>query len=258
MMTRNFTVFVALALLGALFICSAKQAAAPANYRTDPFFSFNMDLQPANDTVAGKDWKIIYRVDTPSTNEIAAVYQEATYYHLGFFHGKCYMIEKRTQLPLADVQKVFTSMGNTLGQTPEATQSDDGSLIFSRWTLRDREISLTADKGSGDIYKLTYEEEDPMAAGEAIHTQEQEVMANTKTTIDPITGLPKLVPNQGQPDDQQAQGDANGDSKSDAKDGKDSKDDKDAKGDDSKSKDDDSSKKKKDDPQINHDDPNDW
>jgi len=136
------------------------------------------------------DFIVQFRIDTPSTNEIACIYNETEFYHARFYRGQCYYIERRMEVPFEEVPVLFDQFGETYGQTPEVTQSRDQHLWYARWMLKNREIELTAYSRTEELFFISYNEFDPMLLGEALYVQEQEVQSGV--VIDPITGRAQL------------------------------------------------------------------
>ncbi|MBN2082081.1 hypothetical protein JW859_07720 [bacterium] len=137
-----------------------------------------------------EDFIVQFRIDTPSTNEIACIYNETEFYHARFYRGQCYYIERRQELPVEEVPVLFEQFGETYGETPEVTQSRDQHLWYARWMLKNREIELTAYSRTDELFFVSYTEFDPLLLGEALYVQEQEVQAGA--VIDPITGRAQL------------------------------------------------------------------
>ena len=151
---------------------------------------FGMDLVDAQQRVADeKNWEIAYKIDTPSANDIACRYKEDVMYLAQFFEGRCYSLEKRAIVTKDEAMRIFEHYTETLGPTPEITNSRDESLLFGRWSLKDREIELTAYEHNSGNYVAIYVEYDPIAKGEALYARDSE-MANQPMMIDPITGKP--------------------------------------------------------------------
>lgn len=170
-------------------VISAKDG---VDFTNERFFRFGMNQADADEAIAnGKEWKVLYRVDTTQTTSIACVYQGLVFYQLGFYQGRCYSLEKRAELPQAQVDPSFKYYLDKLGKTDELTSSSDEKLLFSRWTTKDREISLTAAARENGIYMLTYEEKDPIAEQDAQHVMDEELQGGSQE-VDPITGKPKL------------------------------------------------------------------
>lgn len=206
-------------------------------------FRYGMLVTEANDVLAKNesDFKIQYRVDTPSTNEIAVVYKETEYYHVRFYEGTCYFIERRAEIEKDAVPGMFEQFTTEYGDSPELTQSSDQRLWYGHWILRDRDVELTAYDRTDGKYLLTYQEFNPMVQGEALHVQEQE-FANGSVQIDPITGKPRIVEGDQQSDEQGEAAEEDGDgqgSDSKAEDSKDGDKDDSSKDDDSSDDDDD-------------------
>lgn len=171
-------------------VISAKDS---VDFTNERFFRFGMNQADADAAIANaKEWKVLYRVDTTQTTSIACVYQGLVFYQLGFYQGRCYSLEKRAELPQAQVDPSFKYYLDKLGKTDELTSSSDEKLLFSRWTTKDREISLTAAARENGIYMLTYEEKDPVAEQDAQHVMDEELQ-NGPQEVDPITGKPKPV-----------------------------------------------------------------
>lgn len=173
--------------------CVVLAARNAADFTEERFFRFGMSLADADAVLRDEDnWQVAYRIDTPSTADIACAWQEDVIYMVRFYQGRCYAMEKRTEVDFDEVERVFRFFDEKLGETPEATQSSELELLFSRWTLEDREISVTAYAYEGQSYMLTYEELDPLVVGEARHAQEQE-LESAPAAADPITGGPRRV-----------------------------------------------------------------
>ncbi len=151
---------------------------------------YGMDLQDAQQRVADeKNWEIAYRIDTPSTNDIACRYKQDVIYLAQFYQGRCYSLEKRAMVTKDEALRIFEHYTELLGPTAEITNSRDESLLFGRWALKDREIELTAYEHHDGQYLAIYTEFDPLAKGEALYARDNE-MASQPMTIDPITGQP--------------------------------------------------------------------
>jgi hypothetical protein len=197
----RIAVVVCMAFALALVI-SAKGS---VDFTNERFFRFGMSQADADEAIANeKDWKVLYRVDTTQTSTIACVYQEQVFYQLGFYQGRCYSLEKRAELPQAQVDPSFKYYLDKLGKTDELTSSSDEKLLFSRWTTKDREISLTGAAREDGIYMLTYEEKDPIAEMDAQHVMDEELQGGSQE-VDPITGkLRPLAPKEGDENGEQA------------------------------------------------------
>lgn len=182
-------------------VISAKDS---VDFTNERFFRFGMNQADADEAIANeKDWKVLYRVDTTQTTTLAVVYQGLMFYQLGFYQGRCYSLEKRAELSQAQVDPSFKYYLDKLGKTDELTSSSDEKLLFSRWTTKDREISLTAAAREDGIYMLTYEEKDPIAEQDAQHVMDEELQSGQQD-VDPITGKPRpLAPKDG--DENEAQ-----------------------------------------------------
>jgi hypothetical protein len=184
---------LATAVLAVAAVVALLAAKGGVDFTSEQFFRFGMDQADAEGILQNEEnWKIMYRVDTTQTADIACVYQGTVYYQLGFYKGRCYSLEKRAELPLEQVDPVFEFYKGKLGETPEAARSQDQKLMFARWSMKDREISVTGSERESGIYMLTYEEQDPIAAGDARHAQEQE-LGSAPQEVDPITGKPRPV-----------------------------------------------------------------
>jgi hypothetical protein len=199
----------------ALLLALVVSAKGGVDFTNERFFRFGMDQADADEVIANeKDWKVLYRVDTTQTTTIACVYGEQVFYQLGFYQGRCYSLEKRAELPQAQVDPSFKYYLDKLGKTDELTSSSDEKLLFSRWTTKDREISLTAAAREAGIYMLTYEEKDPIAEMDAQHVMDEELQSGPQE-VDPITGKPKpLAPKEG--DDKGGQAKPKDDGKKDS------------------------------------------
>lgn len=139
------------------------------------------------------DWDIAYRINTPSTTDIACRYQEKLYFQVRFYLGRCYYIEKRVECEETGLEGVFEHFHEQLGEAREATQSHDGKLLFSRWESDDRETTLTAHRRQSGKYMITFEEFEPEVIGIARHVQESE-LESMPTEHDPITGKERPAP----------------------------------------------------------------
>lgn len=189
MLKINLALGVAAAML---VLLSAKGG---IDFTTERYFRFNMEQSAAEEVLQDeKNWEIMYRVDTTQTCSIACVYQGAVFYRLSFYQGRCYSMEKRAEVPVAQVDAAFKYYLDKLGQTDEMATSADEKLVFSRWTAKNRELSLTAAARATGIYMLTYEEQDPLIAQDAEHAMDEELgNANSNPQdVDPITGKPRL------------------------------------------------------------------
>lgn len=155
---------------------------------------YGMALEEAEQVLADEaSWRIAYRVDTPSTAEIAAQWQDSVFYLARFYDGRCYSLEKRAQVQRAEVDALIELYIQTYGTTPDASQDRDGRLIYARWNRSEREVSIYATRGEGETYKLMYEEADPVVRSSARRTQEQELATLPRET-DPLTGRIRVNP----------------------------------------------------------------
>jgi len=189
-------------LAAACFLLLAAKGAKPqVEFTHENYFRFGMSLADAENALKqSKDFKIAYRVDTTQTSDLACVYQGAVYYRLSFYQGRCYSMEKRAELPQDQVDTIFEYFKGKLGATPEATRSQDMSLMYARWKFKDRDISLTGSVRSSGLYMITYEEVDNETAGEAKRVQEDELQSMPQET-DPLTGKPRQMRTGAQPGD---------------------------------------------------------
>ena len=188
----------ALLLLGGLSLCSAKPdkgreaQAEAASFLSGDFFSKGMALADAEALVADpKKWQVVFRIDTPSTCDMAVVYQRQYFWRVSFYKGLLYSYEKRGEVAPEVVEATFKALGEQHGESREATRSDDGSLIYSRWRLPALEISMTASRDPDGLYRVTYEEADTELLSLARRKQEQEMQA-APGEFDPITGKARL------------------------------------------------------------------
>jgi hypothetical protein len=110
-----------------------------------------------------------------------------------FYEGRCYSVEKRAVVTPEEALQVFEHYTELLGPTPEITNSRDQKLLFGRWTLKDREIELTAYEHHAGEFMVIYNEFDPLAKGEALYARDSEI-ASQPMTVDPITGQPVPLP----------------------------------------------------------------
>jgi hypothetical protein len=210
---------ISLALCVAVAMMALTSAKGGVDFTSERFFRFGMEQSAAEAVMQDeKNWKIMYRVDTTQTCSIACVYQGLVFYQVNFYQGRCYLMEKRAEVPLEQVDPTFQYYLDKLGKTDEMTSSSDEKLVFSRWTAKDRETSLTAAARDTGIYMMTYEEQDPIAAQDAEHAMDEELgnASSNPQDVDPITGKPRLKP---QDDGTQPPGDDTKDSgkKDDAK-----------------------------------------
>jgi hypothetical protein len=181
-------------LIMAIVIGHLAPAHSAVDFLADGQFRYGMLITEANEWLANNesDFLIQYRIDTPSTNEIACVYQESEFYRVRFYQGSCYFIERRSEIEAEAIPGVFEQFTAEYGESPEVTQSRDQRLWYGHWMLRDRDVELTAYDRAEGRFILTYQEFDPLLLGEALRVQEQEVV-NSGVRIDPITGKPVLV-----------------------------------------------------------------
>jgi hypothetical protein len=180
----------ALVLGGIPVFAKEAKGAKGSRFLEQDQLQFGMDLAAAQKLVADtKQWEIAYRIDTPSTNDLACRYQEDVMYLAQFYQGQCYSVEKRAVVTKDEAMEIFKHYTELLGPTPEITNSRDERLLYGRWTLKDREIELTAYEHHTGEYMAIYNEYDPLVRGEAITARDSEVQSQP-TTIDPITGKP--------------------------------------------------------------------
>ena len=189
MHTWRWAAGILAAILATGGVCAA--ADKSVNFTDEKFFRFGMELSAANAAI-GEDelFEIGYRIDTPQTNELACRYNKQVVYLLRFYQGRCYHFEKRADVAAEQVQAIFTYFHERFGDTPEATQSKQGELYFSRWSLRDREIELTAYVRQGGSYAVIYQEVDGETEGEALRARDSELQSQP-SEVDPITGKPR-------------------------------------------------------------------
>jgi hypothetical protein len=153
---------------------------------------YGMDLEEANKVVADQAmWRVAYRVDTERTSEFAAAWSGSVFYKVRFLDGKCCYIEKRAEVDAQAVDQLIQMYRAVHGDSREATQNKSGTLIFSRWQLPNREITISA-VGRHGRYKLFYEEYDPVQVGDVRVAQESELKAQAET--DPLTGKLRINP----------------------------------------------------------------
>ena len=199
------------------FCCVAVLVCIPANAKEQPSrfleqdqLQFGMELAQAQKQMTDeKNWEIAYRIDTPSTNDIACRFKQDVMYLAQFYMGRCYSLEKRAVVSKDEALTIFQHYTEVLGPTPEITNSRDQKLLFGRWSLKDREIELTAYEHHTGEYMAIYTEFDPLVQGEAVRTRESELQSQP-TTIDPITGKPVPLPQ-----DPQAEGSGEGNGQND-------------------------------------------
>ncbi len=185
------------ALCAAVAVLVLISAKGGIDFTTERFFRFGMEQTAAEAVLQdAKNWKIMYRVDTTQTCSIACVYQETVFYQVNFYQGRCYLMEKRATVAQEQVDPTYQYYLDKLGKTDEMASSADEKLVFSRWTAKDREISLTAAAREAGIYMMTYEEQDPIAAQDAEHAMDEELNnpSSNPQDVDPITGKPRLKP----------------------------------------------------------------
>jgi hypothetical protein len=192
---RNLSIAILLLIATGL----APTAGNAADFLADGQFRYGMSYGEADALLAKRegDFIIQYRIDTASTNEIVCIYNESEFYRIRFFQGYCYFIERRAEAASGEIAGLFDQFIEKYGDSPEITQSSDRQLWYGRWMFNDRDIELTAYTGHEDMYILTYQEFDPILLGEALYTQEQEVLGGS-VQVDPITGQPRLVPSEGE------------------------------------------------------------
>jgi hypothetical protein len=180
-----------------------------ADFTGADLFRFNMQLADADAVLQdAKRWEVAYRIDTPSTNEIACRLDQTVMYLLRFYEGRCYHFEKRADIPEDQVDPLFSFYKQQYGETPEATKSSDDNLFYAHWMLKDRDIEITAYTRNNGTYAVIYQEFDPKTEGEALRVQESEVQ-QAPTEVDPITGQPRPIKHseqQQQGGEQQGQG----------------------------------------------------
>jgi hypothetical protein len=151
---------------------------------------YGMDLEEANRVVSDPAmWRVAYRVDTDTTTEFAAAWSGSVFYKVRFLDGKCCYIEKRAEVEAEEVDQLLQMYRAVHGDSREATSNRDGTLIFSRWQLPQREITISA-VGRHGKYKLFYEEFDPVQVGDVRVAQERELGERTET--DPLTGQQRV------------------------------------------------------------------
>jgi hypothetical protein len=169
----------------------AKQKKADQIHDPAPL-RYGMELAEADKVVGDQAmWHTAYRVDTATTSEFAAVWSGEVFYHLRFLDGKCCYIEKRAEVEPEAVDQLIQMYRGVYGDSPEATSSRDGRLIFSRWQVPNREITINA-VGRNGKYKLFYEEFDPVSVGDVRVAQEKELGDQAET--DPLTGKLRINP----------------------------------------------------------------
>ncbi len=168
------------------------KAAAAESFLGDGFFSYQMSLADAEKLVADPQvWQVVFRIDTPSTTDLAVVYRRQYFWRASFYQGTLYALEKRGEVQPEVVEATFKSLGEQHGESREATRSEDGDLIYSRWRLENLEVSMTASREPDGLYRVTYEEADRDLLSAARRKQEQEMQA-APGNIDPITGKPRI------------------------------------------------------------------
>lgn len=166
----------------------------------EKLLKYGMEQAKADELIANADdWDVAFRIATPSTLDMACRYKKDLYFEARFYLGKCYYIEKRIEVKQEELEPIFDFFHDKLGDTPEATQSHDGRLLFSRWTADDREISLTAYRREAGRYLITYDEFDPDTVGVAQHVQETE-LDQMMTEEDPVTGKSRPPKDEGNQD----------------------------------------------------------
>ncbi|MCC7477763.1 hypothetical protein IT575_04830 [bacterium] len=174
---------------------AAKEKARPAgeqHFLSNEPFSYQMSLEDAEKLVSDPEkWKVVFRIDTTSTTDLAVVYQRQFFWRISFYRGSLYAIEKRGEVEPELVEATFKAMGEKFGESREATRSEDGDLVYSRWRLDNLEVALTASREPDGRYRITYEEADRDMLSTARRKQEQELQA-APGDIDPITGKPRL------------------------------------------------------------------
>lgn len=188
-------------VVSVVLLCTAAKE-KQVDFITEGQFAYGMEIAEANKRLEGdeENLAVMYRVDTPSTNEFACVYKETEFYRVRFFEGRCYFIERRAELDGDRVPELFTQFGEVYGETPESTQSRDQRLWYGHWMLKDRDVELTAYQRDGDVFVITYQEFEPLTVGEALRMQEQE-LGSGPMEVDPVTG--KLRPAQHQVEDEE-------------------------------------------------------
>ena len=183
-----------------IFLLSLLVAATPALAKEgkpeqvhDPApLRYGMELAEAEKVVADQAmWRVAYRVDTATTVEFACVWSGSVFYHVRFLDGNCCYIEKRAEVEPEAVDQLIQMYRAVYGDSPEATSSRDGRLIFSRWQVPEREITISA-VGRNGKYKLFYEEFDPVQVGDVRVAQERELGEQADT--DPLTGKLRINP----------------------------------------------------------------
>jgi len=207
-MIRTAAIVLLVASVGVL--CTAAKE-KQVDFITDGQFAFGMELAEANQRLEKdeKNLAVMYRVDTPSTNEFVCVYKETEFYRVRFFEGRCYFIERRAEIDAGRVPELFTQFGEAYGETPESTQSRDQRLWYGHWMLQDRDVELTAYQRDGDLYVVTYQEFEPLTVGEALRVQETE-LGSGPMEVDPVTGKLSPAQHQVEDDEQSAEGEGEG------------------------------------------------
>ena len=185
-------VLIVILVLAAATPALAKQKDKAKDPDQDAPLRFGMQLDDASKVIGDAAmWRIAFRVDTQSTCEFAAVWSGQVFYHLRFLDGKCVYIEKRAEVGPEEIDRLLQMYRGVYGDSPEATSSHNGQLIFSRWKEVDREITISA-VGHEGKYKLFYEEFDPVAIGDARVAQDKELGDGADT--DPLTGKLRINP----------------------------------------------------------------
>jgi hypothetical protein len=180
-----------LAFLLLAWPASAKEKKADQIHDPAPL-RYGMEQAEAEKVISDQAmWRVAYRVDTASTTEFAAAWSGSVFYKVRFLNGKCCYIEKRAEVEAEAVDQLIQMYRAVYGDSPEATSSRDGRLIFSRWQAPEREITISA-VGRGGKYKLFYEEYDPLQAGDVRVAQERELDDQAET--DPLTGKLRINP----------------------------------------------------------------
>ncbi|MDQ3022766.1 MAG: hypothetical protein M3R04_00040 [bacterium] len=183
-------------LLTSLLLLLALTAPVMAKDKPQPLDSaplrYGMELSAAEEVIADAAmWRTAYRIDTETTCELAAIWSGSVYYHLKFLDAKCCYVEKRAEVGPQEVEQLLQMYRAVYGDSPEASSSQDGRLIFSRWVLPEREVTISA-VGRHGRYKLFYEEFDPVGIGEVRVAQERELGQTSST--DPLTGRTRIDP----------------------------------------------------------------
>ena len=196
---------VALVVSVVLLCTAAKET--QVDFITEGQFAYGMEIAEANKRLEGdeENLAVMYRIDTPSTNEFVCVYKETEFYRVRFFEGRCYFIERRAEIDAGRVPEFFSQFGEAFGETPESTQSRDQRLWYGHWMLKDRDVELTAYQRDGDVYVVTYQEYEPLTVGEALRVQETE-LGSGPMEVDPVTGKLRPATHEVENEEQSAEG----------------------------------------------------